>query len=87
MGEKHPTLLLSSVGLLVTLGFWATLTDPFNAPKSWILLITSTWLLGWVIFQIRGRIVNKTLKWSAIVAGIYFLAFFIVWLATDNKFQ
>ena len=73
-------------GSLVTLFFWTTLNDPFNAPKSWVLGVAGFWLLGWVIFQVRGAIKDRTLLWASALAGVYALAFFVAWLATDNKY-
>jgi purine-cytosine permease-like protein len=34
--------------VFVTLYFQTTLTDPFNSPKLWILLITAAWLFGYL---------------------------------------
>jgi len=73
-------------GSLVTLFFWTTLNDPFNAPKSWVLGVAGFWLLGWVGFQVRGAIKDRTLLWASALAGVYALAFFVAWLATDNKY-
>jgi len=74
-------------GSLVSLFFWASLNDPFNAPKSWILSIAGFWLLPWVLFQIRTQIETIPLKWATIIAGSYILALTAALMATDNKLQ
>jgi uncharacterized membrane protein len=86
LAHKHPIKLFSSVGLIVTIGFWSNLMDPFNAPKSWLLLLGSAWLFGWIIFQIGKRWVNSTLKQSLIVAFTYLMGLSFAWFATDNKY-
>jgi O-antigen ligase len=73
-------------GSLVTLFFWTTLSDPFNAPKSWVLGIAGLWLFGWLLFQVKAQIKDRVLFWSTVLAGVYALAFLAAWLATDNKY-
>ena len=73
-------------GSLVTLFFWTTLNDPFNAPKSWVLGVAGFWLLGWVLFQVKAQIKDRTMLWTTILSGAYLLAFFLAWLFTDNKY-
>jgi O-antigen ligase len=77
--------LMSSV-VLVTVLFWTSLNDPFNAPKSWVLSITGFWLVGWVITQIKTQCLNKTLRLVTVLAGFFVLALSASWIATDNKF-
>ena len=73
-------------GSLVTLFFWTTLSDPFNAPKSWVLGIAGLWLFGWLLFQVKAQIKDRVLFWSTVLSGVYALAFLAAWLATDNKY-
>jgi len=73
-------------GSLTTLFFWASLNDPFNAPKSWIISIVGFWLLGWIAFQVKSQIAIRPLKWFTILAGAYLLAISLAYIATDNSY-
>ena len=33
----------------ITLYFQINLSDPFNSPKQWILLVVSAWLIGYIV--------------------------------------
>jgi O-antigen ligase len=70
----------------VSVVFWSTLNDPFNAPKSWVLLISSSWLLGWLLSQFKLQMRMKTMRYATIFMGIFTLSNLIALLATDNKF-
>jgi O-antigen ligase len=74
-------------GSLVSTFLWATLEDPFNAPKSWILYCVGFWLAGWVGFQVRGRWSQKIDRQVFILAGSLALTFIAAFLATDVKLQ
>jgi O-antigen ligase len=86
LSDRQASLWLIWGGSLVTLFFWTTLNDPFNAPKSWVLGVAGFWLLGWVLFQVKAQIKDRTMLWTTILAGAYLLAFFMAWLFTDNKY-
>ena len=73
-------------GALVTLFIWANLADPFNAPKSWILYITGSYLLGWVSFQLQHFFRNKATTYAFISVVVFILFMFLSFLATDSKF-
>ena len=74
-------------GSLVSTFLWATLEDPFNAPKSWILYCVGFWLAGWVGFQVRRRWSQKIDRQVFIFAGSLALTFIAAFLATDVKLQ
>ena len=74
-------------GSLVSLLFWATLEDPFNAPKSWVLYCVGFWLAGWIGFNLRSRWVNKVDRQVFILAGSFALTLVAAFLATDVKLQ
>ena len=74
-------------GSLVSTFLWATLEDPFNAPKSWILYCVGFWLAGWVGFQVHGRWSQKIDRQVFILAGSLALTFIAAFLATDVKLQ
>ena len=73
-------------GSLVTLFFWTTLNDPFNAPKSWILGVAGFWLLGWVAYNAKSAVKNQPLLIGTALAGVYAFFFIVAWLFTDNKY-
>jgi len=74
-------------GSLVSLFFWATTEDPFNAPKSWILYCVGFWLAGWVAFNVRSRWSNLLDRKTFVLAGALALTFIVAFFATDVKFE
>jgi O-antigen ligase len=74
-------------GSLVSIFFWATSEDPFNAPKSWILYSVGLWLLGWVSFQLKSLWSASTNRPVLFLSGIFSLCLLISFLATDMKLQ
>ncbi len=74
-------------GSLVTLFIWASLEDPFNAPKSWILYCVGFWLLGWVGFNARSRWSDKLDRQILVLSGALALSFVAAFIATDVKLQ
>jgi len=72
--------------ITVTLYFQSSLADPFNSPKSWILMIIAAWLTGY-IFSTRQLILSiKPIRNITyfVIAFIFFLA--IASLFTDFHF-
>ncbi len=74
-------------GSLVTLFIWASLEDPFNAPKSWILYCVCFWLLLWVGFNARSRWRDKLDRQILVLSGALALSFVAAFIATDVKLQ
>ena len=74
-------------GSLVSIFLWASIEDPFNAPKSWILYCVGLWLLGYVVFQIKGRWANRLDRQVLIYSGIFSLVLLVAFFATDVKLQ
>jgi len=60
-------------GSLVTLFIWASIEDPFNAPKSWILYCTGLWLLGYIGFEVKKRWADRLDRQTLIFAGAFAL--------------
>ncbi len=73
-------------GAFITLVMWLSLNDPFNSPKSWFLSIFAFWLLGWLIFNFKYYIQNKTLKQVTLLSLVFTITLAAAWIATDNKF-
>ncbi len=74
-------------GSLVSLFLWASLEDPFNAPKSWILYSVGLWLLGWVGFQAKAHFGNFVDRWVLSLSGFFLLSLLLAFIATDVKFR
>jgi hypothetical protein len=73
-------------GALVTLFFWATFNDPFNAPKSWILVFVGFWLFGWLLFHVKRYFQIDTLRIATIISVTYIVALSISLAVTDNAY-
>ena len=71
---------------LVTLFFYSTLVDPFNSPKAWILDISAAWLLGYLIYDFRGRKISRDEKIALFVIGGFILAMLIALCGTSYLF-
>ena len=74
-------------GSLVSLFLWASIEDPFNAPKSWILYCVGLWLLGWVGLQVKARWQSALDRSVLLFSGVFSLTLFLAFLATDVKLQ
>jgi O-antigen ligase len=74
-------------GSLVSIFIWASLDDPFNAPKSWVLYCVGFWLFGWVAFQVRTRWSTKVERQVLALSAVFALTLIGAFLATDVKLQ
>jgi O-antigen ligase len=71
------SFLITSI-VLINLYFNTQYADPFNTPKMLLLLLTSCWLLGHIVFAIKNHEISlKSLPSKAIVLGIIFLLFML----------
>ena len=73
-------------GVLITLVMWFSLNDPFNSPKSWFLSIIGFGLLGWLFFNFKKFIKDKTLRIATAITLIFGSTLTLAWILTDNKF-
>jgi O-antigen ligase len=72
--------------IATTLYFHPSLTDPFNSPKMWIVLLIAAWLSGYVI-SFKGLIfVNKPIKIYALLLLAFTLSAVVATVFTDFKF-
>lgn len=71
---------------LITLYFNSQLQDPFNSPKFWLLIILSSYLLGYVVVLFKNIFQVRTLKVLFSMLLIFNLAGVIAALSTDVKF-
>jgi len=70
----------------VTLFFHATLADPFNSPKLWILMLMGAWLLGPVVGNKELILLSEPLKQLGIILFVFLTFLFIATLLTDFKY-
>jgi hypothetical protein len=74
----------------VTLIFYTSASDPFNAVKFWALLLVGSFLIGRITSNIwsdlRAGRVSRFEKVSLLLVGIFLLALLIDLLTTDVKF-
>jgi len=71
----------------VTLYFNPSLEDPFNSPKFWVLCISGSWLLGYLIINVKNLIISKQNRIFLILVSFFSLSFFISAIFTDVKFN
>jgi hypothetical protein len=75
---------------LITLMFFAKVSDPFNAVKLWTLLLVSTLLIvnyvTTIFLELRAKRVSRVEKISMSLVGIFILALVIDLITTDVKF-
>lgn len=71
---------------LITLYFNSQLQDPFNSPKFWLLIILSSYLLGYVVVLFKNIVQARNLKVLLSMLLIFNLAGVIAALSTDVKF-
>ena len=54
--EVGPIWFLLISATLITLYFNPSLQDPFNSPKFWLLLLTGSWIVGYLILQYESNL-------------------------------
>ncbi len=72
--------------IAATLFFNSGLTDPFNSPKMWIVLLFAAWLIGYVISFRALIFVNKPIKIYTLLLLVFALSAFVATLLTDFKY-
>jgi O-antigen ligase len=82
--NNKPVNWLAGGASLITIYFNAKIQDPFNAPKSWILLIVAAWLSGFLI--VNYKIQLKRLPRSILYIPVFFVIFNLISLIfSPNK--
>ena len=72
--------------ITTTLFFHATLTDPFNSPKMWLVLLLAAWLSGYVISFRSIIFVNTPIKIYAILLLAFTTSAVVATIFTDFKY-
>jgi len=83
---EKPIVLAIYIAALITLYFNPSLQDPFNAPKQWILLISSAWLLGHLIVNRKSWAENKEISIIKILLILFILSLLVAAVLTDVKY-
>ena len=84
--EVGPIWFLLISATLITLYFNPSLQDPFNSPKFWLLLLTGSWIVGYLIFQHENNLrIAKNKYFNLFISGFVF-SMFVSALLTENKF-
>ena len=84
--EAAPVSWILSGLAAVTLYFQTNLSDPFNSPKQWILLIISAWLAGYIISFRNIIFSNYSIKVTFSLVSIFILIALLVTVRTDFKY-
>ena len=84
--ELSPTRWIFGGLIFVTLYFQTNLADPFNSPKSWILLITATWLAGYIINFRKIIFSTKPIKNLFYAITFFTLTSLLVTIFTDSLY-
>jgi O-antigen ligase len=70
-----------------TIYFNTKIQDPFNAPKFWILLFMTSWLLGFITVDLvkENKVFLNSFKIPLIVLSLFVISLFISYGFSDNK--
>jgi O-antigen ligase len=84
--EKTPIWLILFSGCFITLYFNPSLQDPFNSPKLWLLMLTGSWLAGYLIIkqEFNSKFLHNRLFYG-LLSG-FIISLFISALLTESKF-
>ena len=86
MSDLAPVRWILASLVLVTLFFQVNLADPFNSPKSWVLLLIAAWLGGYLV-SFRNIIVgNLQLKRLLFIILGFVLSLGLATFFTDFKY-
>ena len=74
----------------ITLIFFTSMSDPFNAVKFWALLLVSSFLIGRITptiwFDFSAGSTSRAEKIGLLLVGLFLLTFVITFFTTDVKF-
>jgi O-antigen ligase len=72
--------------IAVTLYFQTNLSDPFNPPKQWILIIIAAWLIGYIVSFRKILFSNLSTKVTYRLVKFFILSALFATLVTDFKY-
>ena len=73
-------------GMAVTLYFNANARDPFNSPKLWVLMLVSTWVTGFLVFNIKPALADKSINKSILLILFFVISYAISAFVSPIKF-
>ena len=76
------TLLISAI--TITLYINPNMADPFNAPKMYVLILFSSWLIGYLLFDFRSQISDY--KKLVFLSFFFITIMLIISILTDVKY-
>lgn len=84
--EVGPIWLIFTSASSVTLYFNPSIQDPFNSPKFWLLLLTGSWLAGYLIIKQKSssKLSNNKLFYILLSGFVIFMLLSV--LFTESKF-
>jgi len=84
--EESPVRWIFGGLAAITLYFQTNLSDPFNSPKLWIVLIVAAWLVGYIVSFRNIVFTNKELKLTFYLSAFFILFSLIATAFTDFKY-
>jgi O-antigen ligase len=81
-----PFTLAVIFAVFTTLYFNSKLLDPFNSPKQWILLISSAWLLGYLLTQRKNSPKFSEVEKLKLLLLMFISLLLLSTLFTDNSY-
>jgi O-antigen ligase len=80
-------LILVFAGL-IALYFNSGLADPFNSPKQWLLILTTAWLSGYILFInfSNKRLSLQKIDTLTILVILFQIVGFVIFMLSDQKF-
>jgi O-antigen ligase len=89
--SKKPERAIFWLGLftfLITIYFNAQTQDPFNAPKFWVLILGASWLIGFLVLEIKkeNSFSRKSNKYSILLTLLLLGFSLLSALLAQNKF-
>jgi len=84
--EESPVRWIFGGLAAITLYFQTNLSDPFNSPKLWIVLIVAAWLVGYIVSFRNIVFTNKELKLTFYLTAFFILFSLIATAFTDFKY-
>jgi len=70
---------------ITTLGLWTTFQDPFNPVKLATILLTASWLVGFIIFNINNVLQNRVRLQFLVLSIIFLFSLFLASIMTDES--
>jgi O-antigen ligase len=88
LNKNSPQINSVIIGLAcVTIYFKSDIMDPFNSPKQWILILFSTWLIGYISISLETLKNSKVLKQFSFILVIFIFVMLIDALNTTNLYN